>query len=262
MTTTTTTTMMKTKRRKRPKRESRHRSFFFCLPLVLFFYFVGAKTTTKTTRFFGVEGKEAKVKPSEEDFGAILISEIMYNPIKTKSSKSSSPEVTTDDTEKKASGEWVEFLNPSGTDEVDVSGWFFSDEKNLAGSSASMFQFPSNTTIKPKERIVVAKNLTKFEIAYGENEGASNVVEDAELPFKLNNKGEKLLLLNAKKEIVHEVEYNDKAPWPIVFAGYSIELTSQKSDANDPFSWVSSLTFGGTPGRENSVELVNKLVNN
>ncbi|CAL6332133.1 unnamed protein product [Bathycoccus prasinos] len=168
----------------------------------------------------------------------------MYNPIKTKSSESSSPEVTTDDTEKKASGEWVEFLNPSGTDEVDVSGWFFSDEKNLMASS--MFQFPSNTTIKPKERIV----------------GASNVVKDADLPFKLNNKGEKLLLLNAKKEIVHEVEYNDKAPWPIVFAGYSIELTSQKSDANDPFSWVSSLTFGGTPGRENSVELVNKLVNN
>ena len=211
-----------------------------------------------------MEGKEAKVKPSEEDFGAILISEIMYNPIKSakSSESSSSPEVTTDDTEKKASGEWVEFLNPSGTDEVDVSGWFFSDEKNLAGSSASMFQFPSNTKIKAKEIIVVAKNLTKFEIAYGENEGASNVVEDAELLFKLNNKGEKLLLLNAKKEIVHEVEYNDKAPWPIVFAGYSIELTSQKSDANDPFSWVSSLTFGGTPGRENSVELVNKLVNN
>jgi hypothetical protein len=254
--TTRTPTMKTTKRRR-----SHHRpKFFFCLPLVLFFYF--AKTTTKTTRFFfEVEGKEAKkVKPSEEDFGAILISEIMYNPIKTKSSESSSPEVTTDDTEKKASGEWVEFLNPSGTDEVDVSGWFFSDEKNLAKSS--MFQFPSNTTIKPKERIVVAKNVTKFEIAYGENEGASNVVKDAALPFRLNNKGEKLLLLNAKKEIVHEVEYNDKAPWPIVFAGYSIELTSQKSDANDPFSWVSSLTFGGTPGRENSVELVNKLVNN
>ena len=82
-----------------------------------------------------------------------------------------------------------------------------------------MFQFPTNTTIKPKERIVVAKNVTKFEIAYGEIEGASNVVKDAELPFKLNNKGEKLLLLNAKKEIVHEVEYNDKAPWPIVYAG-------------------------------------------
>ena len=103
--------------------------------------------------------------------------------------------MTTDDTEK-ASGEWVEF-DPSGTDEVDVSEWFFSDEKNLL--SPSMFQFPSNTTIKPKERIVVAKNVTKFEIAYGENEGASNVVKDAELPLKLNNKGEKLLLLNAKK---------------------------------------------------------------
>ena len=72
---------MKTTKRRR----SHHRpKFFFCLPFVLFFYFV--KTTTKTTRFFfEVEGKEAKkVKPSEEDFGAILISEIMYNPIKTK----------------------------------------------------------------------------------------------------------------------------------------------------------------------------------
>ena len=56
-----------------------------------------------------MEGKEAKVKPSEEDFGAILISEIMYNPIQRKSSESSSPEVTTDDTEKKPAASGLSF---------------------------------------------------------------------------------------------------------------------------------------------------------
>jgi hypothetical protein len=216
-----------------------------------------------------VEGKET-LSASEADFGAIVISEIMYDPV-GKSLESSSigdgfddgDDATTRTPGQKAarSGEWCEFLNPSSTNEVDMSSWYFTDKKNL--NSENMFQFPLNTTVKPKERIVVAKNATKFELAHrGEpNEEKVVVVKDAELPFKLSNKGEKLILLNAEKELVHEVEYNDKAPWPIIFPGYSIELTSAKSDANDPFSWVSSLVLGGTPGRENSVELVNALNN-
>ena len=225
-------------------------------------------SSSSSSRGFFVEGKET-LSASEEDFGAIIISEIMYDPV-GKSLESSSigdgddgDDATTRTGQKAArSGEWCEFLNPSSTDEVDMSSWYFTDKKNL--HSENMFQFPLNTTVKPKERIVVAKNATKFELAHrGEpNEEKVVVVKDAELPFKLSNKGEKLILLNAEKELVHEVEYNDKPPWPIIFPGYSIELTSEKSDASDPFSWVSSLTFGGTPGRENSVELVNKLVNN
>ena len=214
-----------------------------------------------------MEGKET-LSASEEDFGAIIISEIMYDP---KSSEPSSigdggdgdDERTRTGQKAARSGEWCEFLNPSSTDSVDMSSWYFTDEKNL--NSENMFQFPLNTTVKPKERIVVAKNATKFELAHrgepNEEKVAVVVVKDAKLPFKLSNKGEKLILLNAEKELVHEVEYNDKPPWPIIFPGYSIELTSAKSDANDPFSWVSSLVLGGTPGRENSVELVNALNN-
>ena len=180
----------------------------------------------------------------------------MYNPTKRGEAKEMGDAGRTYG---EASGEWVEFLNPSVTNVVDVSGWYFSDEKNLPDdddddkdSSSAMFQFPLNTKMQPQERIVVAKNVTKFQISYGNDTNTTasiNVIKDDELLFKLSNKGEKLLLLNAKKEIVHEVEYDDKAPWPIIFAGYSIELTSAKSDATDPYSWVSSLIFGGTPGR-------------
>lgn len=253
-------------------------SLLSCFALV--FLSSTGETTTRSSRSsassssshtsrggFFVEGKET-LSASEEDFGAIIISEIMYDPV-GKSLESSSisdggdgDDATTRTGQKAArSGEWCEFLNPSSTNEVDMSSWYFTDKKNL--NSENMFQFPLNTTVKPKERIVVAKNATKFELAHrGEpNEEKVVVVKDAELPFKLSNKGEKLILLNAEKELVHEVEYNDKAPWPIIFPGYSIELTSAKSDANDPFSWVSSLVLGGTPGRENSVELVNALNN-
>ena len=225
---------------------------------LLLFCVVGlvSSSSTRTRSSFLVEGAKTKrLSLSETDFGAILISEIMYNPTKRGEAKEMGDAGRTYG---EASGEWVEFLNPSVTNVVDVSGWYFSDEKNLPDddddkdSSSAMFQFPLNTKMQPQERIVVAKNVTKFQISYGNDTNTTasiNVIKDDELPFKLSNKGEKLLLLNAKKEIVHEVEYDDKAPWPIIFAGYSIELTSAKSDATDPYSWVSSLIFGGTPGR-------------
>ena len=227
----------------------------FCVVVV---GLVSSSSTRTRSSFLFVEGAKTKrLSLSETDFGAILISEIMYNPTKRGEAKEMGDAGRTYG---EASGEWVEFLNPSVTNVVDVSGWYFSDEKNLPDddddddkdSSSAMFQFPLNTKMQPQERIVVAKNVTKFQISYGNDTNATasiNVIKDDELPFKLSNKGEKVFLLNAKKEIVHEVEYDDKAPWPIIFAGYSIELTSAKSDATDPYSWVSSLIFGGTPGR-------------
>jgi hypothetical protein len=252
MTTTTTTTTTTTSRRRR-----RRRAFLllFCVVVV---GLVSSSSTRTRSSFLFVEGAKTKrLSLSETDFGAILISEIMYNPTKRGEAKEMGDAGRTYG---EASGEWVEFLNPSVTNVVDVSGWYFSDEKNLPDddddddkdSSSAMFQFPLNTKMQPQERIVVAKNVTKFQISYGNDTNATasiNVIKDDELPFKLSNKGEKVFLLNAKKEIVHEVEYDDKAPWPIIFAGYSIELTSAKSDATDPYSWVSSLIFGGTPGR-------------
>ena len=257
-TTTTTTTTKKMTTTTTSRRRRRRRAFLllFCVVVV---GLVSSSSTRTRSSFLFVEGAKTKrLSLSETDFGAILISEIMYNPTKRGEAKEMGDAGRTYG---EASGEWVEFLNPSVTNVVDVSGWYFSDEKNLPDdddddddkdSSSAMFQFPLNTKMQPQERIVVAKNVTKFQISYGNDTNATasiNVIKDDELPFKLSNKGEKVFLLNAKKEIVHEVEYDDKAPWPIIFAGYSIELTSAKSDATDPYSWVSSLIFGGTPGR-------------
>ena len=255
-TTTTTTKKMTTTTTSRRRRRRRAFLLLFCVVVV---GLVSSSSTRTRSSFLFVEGAKTKrLSLSETDFGAILISEIMYNPTKRGEAKEMGDAGRTYG---EASGEWVEFLNPSVTNVVDVSGWYFSDEKNLPDdddddddkdSSSAMFQFPLNTKMQPQERIVVAKNVTKFQISYGNDTNATasiNVIKDDELPFKLSNKGEKVFLLNAKKEIVHEVEYDDKAPWPIIFAGYSIELTSAKSDATDPYSWVSSLIFGGTPGR-------------
>ena len=259
-TTTTTKKMMMTTTTTPPSRRRRRRRALLLLFCAVVVGLVSSSSTRTRSSFLFVEGAKTKrLSLSETDFGAILISEIMYNPTKRGEAKEMGDAGRTYG---EASGEWVEFLNPSVTNVVDVSGWYFSDEKNLPDddddddddkdSSSAMFQFPLNTKMQPQERIVVAKNVTKFQISYGNDTNATasiNVIKDDELPFKLSNKGEKVFLLNAKKEIVHEVEYDDKAPWPIIFAGYSIELTSAKSDATDPYSWVSSLIFGGTPGR-------------
>ena len=252
-TTTTTKKMMTTTTTTTPSRRRRRRRAFLLLFCVVVVGLVSSSSTRTRSSFLFVEGAKTKrLSLPETDFGAILISEIMYNPTKRGEAKEMGDAGRTYG---EASGEWVEFLNPSVTNVVDVSGWYFSDEKNLPDdddddddkdSSSAMFQFPLNTKMQPQERIVVAKNVTKFQISYGNDTNTTasiDVIKDDELPFKLSNKGEKVFLLNAKKEIMHEVEYDDKAPWPIIFAGYSIELTSAKSDATDPYSWVSSLIF-------------------
>lgn len=196
------------------------------------------------------------VKLSDKDFGAVLIAEIMYNPVKAIDSV---VVIDGDDDDAGGSGEWVELFNPSTIDRVDISRWTFADEKNLKiamkdknkkdedKNVSHVFQFPENTIIEPKARIVVVRNLTKFESAYPAlfEDDANEKKIFASLPFKLSNKGEKLLLMNTENELVHEVEYNDKPPWPTINAGHSIELLS--FNAQDPFSWISSLVFGGTP---------------
>ena len=169
---------------------------------------------------------------------AVVINEIHYNPdVKTEPA------------------EFVELLN-SGTNAVNLAGWYFSDGLNYA--------FPS-TNLGPGGRVVVAQNPVFLQTKFGAA-GALGPF-NADGSSGLWSRGEKLTLRNAAGQIEDEVEYQLGFPWPtvgdaaVLGQGNSIELIHPSLDNNLGGSWRSSLRVGGatgpTPGRTNTVFATN-----
>ncbi|HWN96303.1 MAG TPA: lamin tail domain-containing protein, partial [Methylomirabilota bacterium] len=169
---------------------------------------------------------------------AIVINELHYN-----------PDVKTDP------AEFVELHN-SGTNAVNLAGWYFSDGLN--------YTFPS-TNLAPGKFAVVAQNPTFLQTKYA--------VTGALGPFNTNgssglsSRGERLTLRDAAGQVQDEVEFQLGFPWPTVGDavtpgnGNSIELIHPNLDNDLGGSWRSSLRVGGangpTPGRTNTVFATN-----
>ena len=149
----------------------------------------------------------------------IVINEIHYNP---------APEQGADE-----DFEFIEIFNPSGF-EVDISGYSLDD--------GIQFVFPSGTSIKPGEFIVVARNKWTYSdipcLVFEWKNGA------------LSNQGEKIILLNRTGLVIDEVSYLDNSPWPQEADGdgYSLELINPVADNSTAYNWRVSHLFGGTPG--------------
>src|SRR5262245_53982683 len=148
---------------------------------------------------------------------AIVINEVHYNPdVKTEPA------------------EFVELYN-TGSNPVDLSGWYF--------SSAIEYRLPSGTTIAPGGYVVVAQNpaflLSKF--------GATAL---GPYTNALSKYGEKIVLRNAAGNVEDEVEYQLGFPWPTVGdpPGYSIELVNPNLDNDLGGSWRASVA--GNPAQQ------------
>ncbi len=72
--------------------------------------------------------------------------------------------------------------------------------------------------------------------------------------FGLNNDSEIIYLYNTANELVDEVEYLGTAPWPDISNNpeLTIELISADFDNNLGENWLASFVLGGTPGMQNS----------
>ncbi len=142
--------------------------------------------------------------------------------------------------------EYIELQNTSDQ-AVDVSGWKLSGEIK--------FKFPAESTLKPGQIIVLAKDARALREFY-------KVDAHGEFKKSLSNSGGRLTLKNADGIVVESMTYGDKAPWPIAADGYSasIERISVTGSASDPANWAPSKlsdnydkTPSGTPGARNSV---------
>jgi hypothetical protein len=174
--------------------------------------------------------------PSVPSPRGLVVSEIHYHPAVA----------TAEETAAGYSGkdfEWLEILN---TD---------SREARLDGiriSNGVDFSFPSGRRLAPSERALVVRNLKAFRLRHrktvepiGEWEGGDG----------LDDGGERLRVKGAAGEVLFEVKYDDKAPWPAEPDGGGASLVLDEKGSPEEAGDFSEASLwrvgpmGGTPGK-------------
>ena len=146
---------------------------------------------------------------------SLVITKIHYNPEETVEFPES------DDLE------FIELQN-TGSTVVDLTGIYL--EK--LGIS---YQFPQNATIAAGDAIYLAGDAVTFQARYG-------VVPFGEFSRDLSNKSHHLRLVDAFGNVIDDVEYFDKLPWPESADGdgFYLELVDVNSDNALASSWIAS----------------------
>ncbi len=134
--------------------------------------------------------------------------------------------------------EFVEVYNQNSVN-VDLSGW------RLSGGVD--FTFADGTVIAGDGYLVVAADPAALSAATG----AAGVL--GPLVGALDNSGETLRLRNNNDRVMDEVDYDDRAPWPIGAdgSGASLAKIDPLTSGGRAAGWRHSLEVGGTPGAEN-----------
>lgn len=151
-----------------------------------------------------------------EDF--IRFTEIMYEPI--------DPDA-----------EFIEIANLSTRTTFDLSGW------RISGVD---YDFPGGTSLAPGARVVVVRDRTHFEAAYGTGLPVLGLY-----PGRLDNAGETLRLLRPGSVTqsfvdVNEVTYASRLPWPHQAEGEggSLQVLDPAQDNRRPANWASANVDG------------------
>ena len=149
------------------------------------------------------------------DTPSLVITKIDYNPQETNEFPES------DDLE------FIEIKN-TGTTNVDLTGIY------LIKLGVS-YQFENNATIEAGQSIQLAGDRDTFIARYG-------VVPFDTFQRDLSNSSHNLVLVDAFGNLIDQVEYSDKAPWPESAdgAGFYLELIDINSDNSLASSWKAS----------------------
>ncbi|MBN2806975.1 MAG: lamin tail domain-containing protein, partial [Prolixibacteraceae bacterium] len=132
---------------------------------------------------------------------------------------------------------------------------------NLGGSSfrGIQYTFPSERSIQPGEFIVLASSAYAFKLRYGFEPGG-------EYDGQLDNSGECIALISSAGDTLISVVYDDKSPWPTVAdgPGFSIvpAVDDLTADWNDGNNWKPSAKENGSPGADDEVVELNKILIN
>jgi len=125
--------------------------------------------------------------------------------------------------------EFIELYNTGGTS-VHIAGWRF--------TRGIDYTFPVGTTIAATNYIVVAQDPVALNARFG-------VSALGPWSGKLSAQGERVTLKDAAGQVVDEVDYRRRFPWPICPNGRSMELLNPALDNDLGGSWRSSGLAGG-----------------
>jgi hypothetical protein len=141
----------------------------------------------------------------------IVITEIMYNP----------PEGGTD------SLEFVEIYNPSSSESIDLTGYYFAGIDYTFGA----------VTMQPEEYIVLAVNNIAADAFYG--------ITTYDFAGSLSNSGEAIILYDNLDRIIDSVDYGTGGDWPSEANGVGASLTfcDPSMDNNNGLNWSASMNF-------------------
>jgi len=167
----------------------------------------------------------------------VYISEIMYRPMSI-----GSPPV------EPLGLEYIGIAN-RGTFAVDLTGWRFTRGVD--------FTFPEGVVLMPGAELIVASNVEMLQAAHP---GLSDVI--GQWTGKLRNSAEKIVLRDARGNLINRVRYADDGPWPREADGGDAALclkTSHRAIDNG-YGQAWEAVPGGTPGIPPSDAAVAPLV--
>ncbi len=164
------------------------------------------------------------------DVDALRITEIMYNPVRSET----------------VDGDFYEFLEfkNTGNETIDLSG--------VSVSGAVEYTFAEGAVLSPGEFLLLVSSMDHFMERYG------NVVPAGAYVNRLSNAGEFIQVLDGNGREVVSFAFYDKPPWPFEAdgTGRSLVIDRQSPDFVDdpgsPHYWRTSLSFGGSPGMDDS----------
>lgn len=162
------------------------------------------------------------IPPTATGTTPIQINEINYNPING------------------GDFEFIELVNTSSTESIDLSGWTVSDGVDMT--------LPAGTIILPNTQALLVASDSDFRSSYGPTHYVIGEYDGG-----LNNSGETITLRSANGTVVDSLTWSDLAPWPTGPAGLGPSLSRLDAGAatNDATNWAASEATGGTPGSAN-----------
>lgn len=209
--------------------------------------------------------------PASPSAGSVVITEIMYAPVKQRYMETVCWLITPhypanfywqDDDD--PAGEYIELYNRT-SQAINLSGWQLLDKEGL------LFDF-MGITIAPYSYLVVCSDTAAVSAHYGISNAVGNFTTAGE---RLSNSGERITLTNHLGVVIDTVRYQDEPPWPIApdQYGVSLECLDPLSENDTPANWRASrvsrlattpipdpllvgdeiFNLGGTPGRTNTV---------
>jgi hypothetical protein len=106
------------------------------------------------------------------------------------------------------------------------------------------YAFPAGKTLAPGAFYVIASSAAFFAQRYQRS-------PDGDFARVLDNKGESIILQDAKGNVITKVAFETAPPWPASADGAGYSLVPVESnptgDAADPAKWKASKCIGGTP---------------